>query len=77
MERLNTSHGYSSASNVYLNGNNIGTLKRGEGKWFTVPSTVATTLINGGKIELYYAGTTHYIKYNTNVKIEVKTTKTV
>ena len=77
MERLNTSHGYSDAVNVYLNGHNIGTLTRGQGKWFDVPSSVVTHLAGGGSIWSYYEGTRHYIRYKTNISLWISCKKKV
>lgn len=77
MERLNTNHGYASAVSVMMNGNNVGTLFRGEGKWFQAPGSVVDTLKNGGELTSYYGGIENYIRYNTNIVVKVTVTKQV
>ena len=77
LQRRNTSHGYNSAVPVIINGSNVGSLNRGEGKWFTLPASAITQIANGQDVLLNGRGNAQYIKFESNSIVTLTTTKSV
>lgn len=79
LQRQNTSHGYSTGATVRINGTDVGTLARGEGKWFNIPTSVIDGFKNGSIdcIQLNGTGNSYYIRFEMNSQIKVTATKTV
>ena len=77
LQRRNTSHGYNSAVPVIINGSNVGSLNRGEGKWFTLPASAITQIANGQDVLLNGTGNAQYIKFESNSVVTLTTTKSV
>ena len=77
LQRRNTSHGYNSAVPVIINGSNVGSLNRGEGKWFTLPASAITQIANGQDVLLNGKGNAQYIKFESNSVVTLTTTKSV
>ena len=78
LQRQSSKHGNTNAK-IKIEGTDVGTLALGEGKWFTVPSSVITGLKNGSlvSIELNGTGNDYYCRFEKNVILKVTATKEV
>ena len=75
LERNGNIHGDESAD-VYIDGYSVGSLKRGEGKWFNLPDTTITAIRSGSRSYIELNGTS-YIMFIRYVQISLSATKTV
>ena len=78
LQRQSSKHGNTNAK-IKIEGTDVGTLALGEGKWFTVPSSVIAGLKNGSlvSIELNGTGNDYYCRFEKNVIIKVTATKEI
>ena len=78
LQRQSSKHGNTNAK-IKIEGTDVGTLALGEGKWFTVPSSVITGLKNGSlvSIELNGTGNDYYCRFEKNVILKVTATKEI
>ena len=78
LQRQSSKHGNTNAK-IKIEGTDVGTLALGEGKWFTVPSSVITGLKNGSlvSIELNGTGNDYYCRFEKNVILKVTATKDI
>ena len=75
LERNGNIHGDESAD-VYIDGYSVGSLKRGEGKWFNLPDTTVTAIRSGSRSYIELNGTS-YIMFVRYAQISLSATKTV
>ena len=75
LERVATAHG-SSTAKVMIDGTEVGSLGRGEGKWFTVPAATVDAISKGNTtvITLNGTGNEYYSRFKRNVKFKITTT---
>ena len=78
LQRQSSKHGNTNAK-IKIEGTDVGTLALGEGKWFTVPSSVIEGLKDGSlvSIELNGTGNDYYCRFEKNVILKVTATKDV
>ena len=78
LQRQSSKHGNTNAK-IKIEGTDVGTLALGEGKWFTVPSSVIAGLKDGSlvSIELNGTGNDYYCRFEKNVILKVTATKDV
>ena len=75
LERVATAHG-SSTAKVMIDGTDVGSISRGEGKWFTLPASTVAAIAKGNTTEITLNGTgnEYYSRFKRNVKFEIATT---
>ena len=78
LQRQSSKHGNTNAK-IKIEGTDVGTLALGEGKWFTVPSSVIAGLKDGSlvSIELNGTGNDYYCRFEKNVILKVTATKDI
>ena len=78
LQRQSSKHGNTNAK-IKIEGTDVGTLALGEGKWFTVPSSVIEGLKDGSlvSIELNGTGNDYYCRFEKNVILKVTATKDI
>ena len=78
LQRQSSKHGNTNAK-IKIEGTDVGTLALGEGKWFTVPSSVIEGLKDGSlvSIELNGTGNDYYCRFEKNVILKVTGTKDI
>ena len=74
MERVTTAHGNSTAS-ICIDGTTVGSLDKGAGSWFSLPSTAIQKIKNGANtIEINGKGNEYYCKFARNMKVRITAT---